>query len=60
MKTRSDKPLSELSILDISTGIAGPFCSKLLGDLGANVVKVESPAFLASSALLIMRPSLKV
>ncbi|HIG39293.1 MAG: CoA transferase [bacterium] len=44
MKTRPDEPLSELNILDISAGIAGPFCSKLLGDLGANVVKVESPA----------------
>jgi crotonobetainyl-CoA:carnitine CoA-transferase CaiB-like acyl-CoA transferase len=37
------QPLSHLKILDISTGTAGPFCSKLLGDLGASVVKVESP-----------------
>ena len=43
MKAQSSKPLSELKILDISTGIAGPFCAKLLGDMGANVVKVESP-----------------
>ncbi len=34
-------PLSGLSVLDISEGIAGPFCAKLLGDLGADVVKIE-------------------
>jgi crotonobetainyl-CoA:carnitine CoA-transferase CaiB-like acyl-CoA transferase len=36
-------PLSGLRILDISEGIAGPFCAKLLGDLGADVVKIERP-----------------
>lgn len=36
-------PLSGLKILDISEGIAGPFCAKLLGDLGADVVKIEKP-----------------
>ena len=33
-------PLVGLRVLDISRGIAGPFCAKLLGDLGADVVKV--------------------
>ena len=37
-------PLVGLRILDLSGGIAGPFCAKLLGDLGADVVKVEPPA----------------
>lgn len=36
-------PLRGLRILDISEGIAGPFCAKLLGDLGADVVKIETP-----------------
>ena len=36
-------PLEGLRVLDISEGIAGPFCAKLLGDLGAAVVKVEPP-----------------
>jgi crotonobetainyl-CoA:carnitine CoA-transferase CaiB-like acyl-CoA transferase len=36
-------PLAGLRILDISEGIAAPFCAKLLGDLGADVVKVERP-----------------
>jgi crotonobetainyl-CoA:carnitine CoA-transferase CaiB-like acyl-CoA transferase len=36
-------PLEGLSVLDISEGIAGPFCAKLLADLGARVCKVEAP-----------------
>ncbi len=36
-------PLVGLKVLDISERIAGPFCAKLLGDLGADVVKVEPP-----------------
>ena len=36
-------PLAGLRVLDISEGIAAPFCAKLLGDLGADVVKVEPP-----------------
>lgn len=36
-------PLVGLRVLDISGGVAAPFCAKLLGDLGADVVKVEPP-----------------
>lgn len=36
-------PLQGMTVLDISEGIAGPFCAKLLGDLGADVCKVERP-----------------
>ena len=34
-------PLAGVRVLDISEGTAAPFCAKLLGDLGAEVVKVE-------------------
>ncbi|HRS53498.1 MAG TPA: CoA transferase, partial [Bacteroidales bacterium] len=37
------KPLENVKILDLSRVLAGPFCTMLLSDLGAEVIKVEMP-----------------
>jgi crotonobetainyl-CoA:carnitine CoA-transferase CaiB-like acyl-CoA transferase len=36
-------PLDAVRVLDVSRYIAGPYCAMLLGDMGADVIKVEPP-----------------
>lgn len=47
MKTSKERlgrgPCFGYRVIDFSTVISGPFCSQILGDLGADVVKVETP-----------------
>ena len=43
MTTPRDNILSDISVLDLSQGVAGPFFAKLLAGWGAEVIKVEPP-----------------
>ena len=36
--------LSKITVIDMTEGVAGPYATMVLSDMGANVIKVERPA----------------
>ncbi|MGV9173407.1 MAG: CoA transferase, partial [Promethearchaeia archaeon] len=44
-KKKNQLPLSSIKILDLSRMLPGPYCSMVLADLGAEVIRVENPRY---------------
>jgi formyl-CoA transferase len=40
---KPEGPLADLRVIEMGTLIAGPFCGQILGDFGAEVIKIEDP-----------------
>ena len=55
MPTEPVPALAGMTVLDLATFLAAPVCATLLGEFGADVIKVEQPARWSAGAIEVRR-----